>query len=87
MERTAAWPPKDDGSELEWVHLAIDVRPARFGDVLGELNRTGWTITGSEELDENRQPLGDRRIPPPGQTWQRLFAKQRLISDVRGLLG
>lgn len=79
--------PDGDGSEQEWIYLAIDVRPARFRDVLGELNRTGWTITGSQELDEDRQPLGDQPTPPPEQAWHRIFAKRQLLPGVHGLLG
>jgi hypothetical protein len=75
--RAAGRTPDDDDGEQEWVYLAIDVRPARFGDVLGELNRTGWMITGSQELDGNRRPMGDGpRLPDEG-IWQRVFAKRR----------
>lgn len=63
----------------EWDYLAIDVRPVRFGDVLGELNRTGWEITGSEELDEKRQPLAISRLSQmPDTGWYRIYAKRRV---------
>lgn len=87
MGRSTLPEPVDDEDRQEWLFLTIDMRPDRFGDVLGELNRTGWTITGSQELDENRQPAGDGPPLLPEQAWQRIFAKRRVPPGVDGLLG
>jgi hypothetical protein len=62
------------------VHIAVDVRPTQFGDVLGELNRTGWEITGSEELNEER-----RAFPADAAArdvrWYRVYAERMLGSQ------
>jgi hypothetical protein len=47
------------------VHTAVDVRPTQLGDVLGELNRTGWEITGGEEFDEERRDFVAGCYPEP----------------------
>ena len=61
------------------IYLALDVRPVQFGNALGELNRTGWTITGSEELDADRHPF-PLDAPLRAVGWQRIYA-QRALGD------
>ena len=46
-----------DDMGAQWEYLAWDIPPAYFGEVIGELNRTGWQILESVELDKHRQPV------------------------------
>jgi hypothetical protein len=63
--------------ERQVVHIAVDVTPAHFGDVLGELNRARWTITASEELDEERHTF-PADAPARDVGWFRIHAERKL---------
>lgn len=62
-----------DEMDARWEYIAWDVPSEYFGDVVGELNRTGWQIVGSEELDEYLQPAAG--------VMQRIHAKRQITQD------
>lgn len=59
------------------IYIAIDMHPNQFGGVIGELNRTGWTITGAEDLDEERRGFTSS-VHARDARWQRVYAKRDL---------
>jgi hypothetical protein len=89
LERSESWPIGSMEMELEAgsegrtmgdagvVHIAIDVKPTQLGDVLGELNRTGWETTGSEELNEERH-IFPADAAARDVRWYRVYAERKL---------
>ncbi|MGZ3676440.1 MAG: hypothetical protein ACXVCO_19225 [Ktedonobacterales bacterium] len=64
-----------DDVGAQWEYIAWDVPGEYFGDVLGELVRTGWQIVGSAELEGHSQPVtsvGDVSV------MQRIYAKRQI---------
>lgn len=59
------------------MYIAIDVHSNQFGDVIDELNRTGWTITGAEDLDEERRAFPSN-VHARDVRWRRVYAKRDL---------
>jgi hypothetical protein len=71
--------PMDAERDPDWVYASVDVSAEHFGDAIGELNRTGWTITASRELDADELAAlavnGGQRRGTAG--WMRVYAKRR----------
>ena len=71
--------PMDAERDPNWVYASVDVSAEHFGDAIGELNRTGWTITASRELDAGEL---DALAVNGGQWrgtagWMPVYAKRR----------
>lgn len=54
------------------MYIALDVECPDFGDLLGEVGRTGWKTTSSDELPP------DIAVQAPHKVWHRLYAKKQM---------
>jgi hypothetical protein len=71
--------PMDAERDPDWVYASVDVSAEHFGEAIGELNRTGWTIIASRELDADELDAlvvnGGRRRGTAG--WMRVYPKRQ----------